>query len=353
MRFCMFGAQLAMVLMLSEAAAAKSVPIQVEAGAKYKHQASNVTLPATLGGIPRAHTTAFSDDLLDVGSEYIDADQTEYVSIYLFRNVSGDVPVWFDRARTAILNLKDKYPGAKPTGIRAFVPKGQKLATGLMEVMTTDGPLKSTGLMVLPFSGFYAKLRVSSKVKGPTELEQMMWSIANEIDWKSKQNEQTAAPVMDCTSTLTLSANAKPVEASKEDKMASALLSGLMSQMVAADPKKYKTTPGNFCREPNSGSWASDIYRFNQTNDSYMLALGDNGTAITVDKNSLAALMGDKKGKPAGYSVRYILMAKTISYPELDSLPTAERLTDYVDNSAPLSVATTWGDKKEVSISAD
>jgi hypothetical protein len=49
-----------------------------------------------------------------------------------------------------------------PGGIRAFTPRGQDRASGLMESYRTAGQYPATMLAVLPVQGFYAKVRASS-----------------------------------------------------------------------------------------------------------------------------------------------------------------------------------------------
>lgn len=351
MRKVLMGAAAAAAVSLPAAANAQFKSINIESGKPLRLKASGVDLPATIAGLPRTGAVAYSDDLLNVSTEYRSADDGDVVSVYVFRDVVGDGPVWFDRARYAILNLGNRYPGATSSGIRTFTPRGQKVATGLMEVFTTGGTYRSTGVMLFPFNGFYGKLRVSSRTRDAAQLEQLMWSAAASIEWKSRAQEALAVPVADCSARLAASDSAAAVVQSSEDRMMSAMLGGLIGQVVASG----KTTPvaGQYCREPGTARPAFAQYRFNQSADSYILTLGDTGNGLTVQPNSLLAIVNKEEGKPKTYSVSLVEMARTTSYADLDSLPTAERLVAHVESGKPISSSTTWGKRSNVNIYTD
>jgi hypothetical protein len=131
-----------------------ATPIESKPGKPWKHKATGAALPDILAGLPRTNMVYFTSPEVDVAADYQNADGTEAVTLYVYRDVSGSVPVWFDRSRFYIMNLPDKFGTATSTGVRPFTPRGQKVASGLIDSFSvTKGP-KTTGLMIFPFNGF-------------------------------------------------------------------------------------------------------------------------------------------------------------------------------------------------------
>ena len=177
-----------------------ATPIESKPGKPWKHKATGAALPATLAGLPRTSMVYFTSPEVDVAADYQNADGTEAVTLYVYRDVSGSVPVWFDRSRFYIMNLPDKFGTVTSTGVRPFTPRGQKVASGLIDSFSvTKGP-KTTGLMIFPFNGFYVKIRASSGTRDVPALEALMLEAANTIDWSSKA---LVAWVVECARKIT------------------------------------------------------------------------------------------------------------------------------------------------------
>src|SRR5207248_2174703 len=106
-------------------------PIAVGQGEAFGHQPSGIVVDATAAGIPRASVGQYDDKQLDIIVDFRTPDQSEITTIYLFRNVSGDVPLWFDRIQRTV-EATDKFGNLTITiPPAAFVPAGQSNARGL------------------------------------------------------------------------------------------------------------------------------------------------------------------------------------------------------------------------------
>ena len=327
-------------------------------GKPWKHKATGVAIPATLGGLPRTGVAYYSAPEVDVSANYQNADGTEIVTLYVYRDVSGSVPVWFDRSRFYVMNLPDKYGTATSSGVRAFTPRGQRVASGLMDSFSVTKGTKTTGLMILPFNGFYAKIRASSATRDIPALETLMTEAANAIDWSSKVAAPAAVAIADCPQALAARPAAKKSEGDDASRMMSALLGGAFAQVVANKSKEAKASPpSNYCREPGSANATSALYRANGEPDRYMLAMGDGGTAIYAGRNDLLneveAANAQQGSKPAAkYTVTYSQLDRTGTYSDFEGLPLPEQAIEEVQGGAPASVATTWGKEREISIGA-
>lgn len=251
-------------LMTVEAASAASSAAQPtsiphDSGNPWLHTATGLSVPAEVSGLKRTDVRWFSAPEVDVAAIYANADQSEIVTLYLFRNTSADVPVWFDRARVAILLRRELFGEVTPTGIKSFTPRGQDRATGLMESYRTTGSFSATMLAVLPVKGHYAKVRASSASKDPAALESLVRQLVDGINWTSDRQHPLAAPVSDCAAVLSVGKPARPIKASKEDRMMAGILGGVLAQ--APDEQKVEPAgpPPTFCREPGPAqlAWAS------------------------------------------------------------------------------------------------
>ena len=254
------------------------------------------------------------------------------------------------------LNLPDKFGTATSTGVRPITPRGQKVASGLIDSFTvTKGP-KTTGLIVFPFNGFYVKIRASSGTRDIPALETLMMEAVNSIDWSSKTLVTAAEPMADCPQPLATRPAAKRVEGDDMSGIMSALLGGAAAQVVANKSKDAKPAPApNYCREPGSANSGSTLYRANGDPDRYMLAMGDGGTAIYAGRNDLLALVEGSNAKEgaktsAKYTLTYSQLDRTGTYGDFEGLPLPEQAIEEVRNGSPSSVATTWGKKRDISI---
>ena len=328
---------------------AAPISLPAQAGKDYKHKPTGVRLPPALAGLNRDSVRGFAGPETDVASDYRNADGSEDLTVFLFRNVSGNVPVWFDRARSYIMSTPEKYGRPTSLGTRPFTPRGQSSTTGLMEIFTTGGRSRSTGLMILPVNNFYAKIRFSSATLDAAQLEQQMLAAANVIDWSSRAVGTPASPIADCASPLPARGLARVAVVSEQDRMMSALVLGLFSQV----PVKTKSQVQTFCREADAQQHHYGLYRPDASTSRYMLAIADSGRAVIVGSNDLAAVLSETKKSPR-YSVSFVDFDETRNFSDFDGLPLPEQAMQHTRTTKPISVSGTWGKaSKTVTIVTD
>ena len=145
------GISLSLVLLAAVPAAAQQPrPLDIPADQPFAHANSGMTLPATLGGLPRIIAREYEAPQLDVNVEYATPDRGEDISVYLFRSTAGSVPMWFDRAVLAVETRPLYGNPTRATLSPAFTPPGQSTASGMIAAWNVSGDYRSTALAVVP-----------------------------------------------------------------------------------------------------------------------------------------------------------------------------------------------------------
>ena len=344
-------------LLSTSAAAQQTLPLK--AGKAWKHKHSGIIVPATLAGTPREQGMAYAPDDLDVGLSFVVGDAVESLTFYIFRNTNGGVPVWFSQAQWGIEN-RDTY-GHPPIVVapQAFVPPGQRIASGLKAIYAPkSGSYRSTGIMLLPVGDWYVKVRGSSQTRSPEELSAWMDAALAEIKWPKKiESSALAVPVMPCATPLVFSIEAKdaPKDSSAD------LLGGVLGMMVADG--QVKPTPESeaalantrWCRDASVDGSAA-VYRRDEDPERYLLAVGDNGNGIWVEPDAGAALLTTaQKDAPVAprFSIKLMMAARDVNFVAQDRLPSPQRVLSSIEANRSTTSVSTWGKKSSITVNSD
>jgi hypothetical protein len=344
---------------VAQAQAQGPQPIELSAKAAFRHRHSKVQLPPAVMGLPRTRAVAYESDQLDTMAEYATPDLGEVYTIYIYRNVAGGLPVWFDRARR-LIERRAELGTATLHAAGEFVPPGRTNASGLLATYATAGKnYRSSGVALVPVGEWLIKLRTSSRTLAPAELEARMKAALAEIDWPKKMAPEPAvAPVADCASALALSGDAKPAE--KDDESGAAMLVGaLLGQGGASEEPSKQSAPRpttRWCRDsielPDAG-----VYRADEQKDGYFLAVADAGRGISVGPSAALLLLGAADEKKPGrerYEVRVILLSQTMTSALLDRLPPPAQAFAIAQQGRFATAFGTWGKGKgKLTIGAD
>lgn len=174
-----------------------------------------------------------------------------------------------------------------------------------------------------------------------------MLASANAMNWTSRKRELAAAPLSDCPAELPSRPTAKLAVVSDQDRMMAALLGGVVAQTAAA--KKAETVSVSYCREPGLSQIAYGLYRPDGSAERYILAITDAGQAVVVGHSDIAQILSEMKSAPR-ISVSYVQLEQTITYADFQTLPLPGQVVELVSKSAPLSVASTWGKSRNLTI---
>lgn len=340
----------AMMLCIGAGQAQGPRAIELSPNAPFKHRHSKVQFPPAVAGTQRTKAVEYEADQLDAASEYATADRGEIYTIYIYRNVSGALPVWFDRARRMI-EARTELGTVSLHGAGQFTPPGRATASGLIATYAASGKsYRSSGVALVPVGEWLVKLRASSQTLTPGELDARMKATFAEIVWPKKMAPAPVAmPVSACTSPLPLSGDAKPA-AKDEDSGAETLMGALIGMTaIQAPPKEAAARPqSRWCRDSIELANAG-VYRADEQKDGYFIAVADAGRGVSVGRSAghlLDELAGDKKRRSEKYEVQMILLSQTLTSGLLDRLPPPAQALAIAKEGPFASSFGTWGKGK-------
>ena len=342
-------AALAAGLMIPTPVAAQQVGAAVgaKAGKPYRFQHSGITAPAELDGMRRVDVRQLGENELDVFAVYQNGEDA--ITVYVYRSLSGGVPVWFDLARTAVEQRREMFGTVAPAVPAAFTPPGQATASGLLAGWTLNkAPYRGTALAILPVGEWLVKIRYTSTSMDGATVAARIPAVLGALEWpRVIPAAPVAAPVADCATPLAFSATAAPVTDAKAVQSA-ALTGGLVA--AAADGKiKPGTTPAVWCRDPAPAPIGA-AYRLNADPDGYLLAISDSGRGFSVQPDIVARELGQADGrKVAQWSVALYEPGSVATYGPMTGLPSPKTLVGAL-NRPILARTTTWGKERKVSV---
>lgn len=337
-----------LVSALPVAAQSHKSAIRASANKPYRFRHSRLSVPPVLDGIPRTAIEQFGSDELDVFARY--ERGSDLITVYVYRQVSGAVPVWFDRSRASIEARSEMFgtvtPAMAPT---AFTPPGQTTASGLMGGWTiTKPPYRGTALALMPMGEWLVKVRYSSITLDGPAVAARIPAVLAALDWpQTTAAAAPATPIADCTAPLAFPTTAQVVRDDKTLSM-SALTAGLLSSATARpDPNDAaKTPPPVWCRDTGPVRFGG-VYRPDNATDQYLLAFSDAGRGVRVTPDTLGALLNTEASPQ--WSIQLLDMGLTKSFPPMTALPRPDQVVDAIDGPM-LSSTTTWGRKTLVTI---
>ncbi|WP_324807099.1 hypothetical protein SH584_11155 [Sphingomonas sp. LY29] len=324
-------------------------PIPVRGDSPYRHKPSGITLAANAAGFFRVKVTSFDANELNVAIDYRSADGGDFVTLYIFRNVTGGIGPWFDRARRS-LEANPRVGRASLAGpVAAFAPYGQRVAGALKaNYALTNSQFRSTSIALTGTPEWYVKVRASSTTRTPEQLSQIVDAAFGAVSWPRQAQLQPVTEVADCQTPLAPSGPAKPAPPDSSALLMSAL-GGAVSMEAKSKAQVAPAAPAIWCREPG-GSPNATVYRPDGATDRYLLAINDAGIGAVVGRDELASLMST--AKTPRYSVQMMMMDRNEGLGAFASLPPATQAMQLVESGKIVFSSTTWGKGSRISIDA-
>jgi hypothetical protein len=307
--------------------------LAVPADAPWRHAATGMTLPARVGGFARRHVRDSTEAEFDVVATYVDRDEGIIALVYLYRTMTPDVPVWFDRALAQVV-----LPTGQPwPAIAGFTRPGATAASGLRTALNDNVPgIRSTAIAIAPLGPWLVKVRLGSRTLEPAALAERLDAFVAALTWPAQTGTARAAvPVQPCPTPLRLQ-QARVVNTRTEDML-------LDSALATAAPARGDVGPPPvYCREPGA-TVERGVYRPGAATDAYLIAMDDAGIALGVgDATGLSALIGNSNRRP---HFPMILLERNSSstLPSFDRLPPPDQALAVARSSTP-TMTTTVGD---------
>lgn len=329
----------------------------------WKHPHSKMEVPDQLAGLNRGDIRDVENNGLDVVISFDGAADGESTTVYIFRNVAGDVPVWLDRA-TAMLKARAEFSAAVATGEPAhYVPPVPNGVAGLSQVFSVPGnSWKSTAVAVLSTGDWYVKARLSSKTLSAEQLAARLADSLAAIKWPVARRGKAIAPavavspIAPCAAPLSYAAKAEAVAVDPAASLMSALIGAAMTGKNDKAKQKGKgadEVAETWCRDGkvvmiDNQLPIAAVYRRASSTEDYLLALADSGRAMMIGPNANVALLD--KDSPPSWTPRAILLDKTVMYQDVSGLAAPEQLFALFGNGKVVSSTPTFGKNRAISI---
>lgn len=313
--------------------------LDVPATAAWRHARTELILPPTIDGLARTEIRDLGNDELDVVASYEDRDEGVVATVYLYETGAPDVPLWFDRALTAIMeDLGNGLIGTAPPSPAAFARPGAANASGLRAIVDLHRPSAgSMALAIAPLGRFQLKIQIRGHLIGHAALDARLTRLIEGVRWPAEaaRPAPAAVPVEPCPAPLQLR-NARLLRT----EMADALMGAVIGAVDLTDESGNPPPPPVYCREPGAtAAWG--VYRPNAATDSYLIALNDAGIAYSVSEQlDLGALTGQGS---SGRRFALVLLARDTTgvVASFNRLPPPEQAMAVAQRSGPSILVST------------
>lgn len=293
--------------------------LSVPATSAWQHAETQIILPPQVAGLNRGALRDLGDGEMDVVAQYEGGADGVFATLYLFRTQTADVPLWFDRAMTAIM-LRSEYglADAATPAPTPFSRPSATVASGLRATVDVAAPgLRSTGIAIAPLGPYLVKVRMSSATLDRAALDERLSRFVEGLRWPAPvAGERAAVAILPCPEPLRLR-NARLVRTDGAEALMDAI-SG-----VVVEDREDRPPPPVYCREPGA-TLQYGVYRPNRSRNSYLVALNDAGIALSVgEAMDLSELMGGSSGRR--YSMTLEGRDTTTVLPSFNRLPPPEQ----------------------------
>lgn len=318
---------LAVAIGLSIPACADTMPIKSEPDKPWKHAETGIELPANAGGFRRDEGFDFGKTNSDVAFQYRDQATGTLATVYYFRAGLPDVSIWAERVADTIVEREDTYGRFDQAGRRwvLYTPTSGGTDSGIRFVYPVSGKeFSATGAAFEQHGDWLLGVRISSQKLDPAGLEARLAQLVSDLAVPAgKHLPFPAYAIQPCTEMLVIKP-AKPVKAgSTNNSIGAALVNSILPE-TAKDGEPRKVT---YCRDQPPGRQMG-VYRPNAARDSYVIAIGDGGIAISANRDAGAELMGEKPR----FGVTLITNDEQIGFALFQSLPSPAQAIEAVSS---------------------
>ncbi len=318
----------------------------------WSHDLSGLALPPMLAGFARGQSKQYDEDGYNVGVAFKDDATGSWADLFVYRAVPASVAIWGDRAIAGMFaNPMLGDVDANAVRITRFTPPNNAGAqSGLKVVAPLSNELKSSGLAIYLHDGWLVKLRMTSRKLDPAALDARMTEFMAGLALTPAT--QPAPPFVDIQNCAAPLKSGKKAKLMRLDMMGSILLGGTLGAAHEARIEQAKTDDDTvhpkaaWCRDPASQPQYG-IYRRGDADDSYLVAIGDVGTSLSVGRYDLGPLMSPSRG----FLVTQSDGVTEVTYPPFDRLPQPEQVLGLPGNVSPLfSAGILPGNEKKTTI---
>lgn len=245
----------------------------------WTHAKSGLSLPAEIGAMRRGEERDLSNGkTLDVMIQF--GQQTEPVTIYVYRSAFPNPALWFERIRHAMKqNVGSPTERVAP---RSFTFAGAPAPNGLREeiAIPNGGSWKTTAVAIAQVGEWIVKTRITSQTLDSAGIAAKMDSLL--AAFRAARTPAVPLPlIVPAPCDAKSAAGGKPLKTNSDEAMAGAMVTGVMVMAQARGQTGLASDPGSWCHE-SSEIPAQYISLYRQRDGKAWVALvGDAGIAIS------------------------------------------------------------------------
>jgi len=203
-----FGAIL-LLLAIPQAAPAQQAAqrtLAVPANASWQHAETQMILPSRSAGLTRGDIRNTTDAELDIIAAYENREEGITGTVYLYRTMTPDAALWFDRALTSIMMRPEYRLDGGPPAPTGFTRPGGSTASGLRAALDSSAPdLSGTAVAIVPLGGWLVKIRLSAARLDRSAIDNLLTRFIQELCWPAETSaERIAVPIEPCPAPLRL-----------------------------------------------------------------------------------------------------------------------------------------------------
>ena len=307
--------------------------IAVEEGVVWTQQFSGFPFPPAIAGFTRTEVVQYDKEGFNISATMQDSATGTTATLYVYRAGVPDLPIWADRAATSMLSSK-AYGSFNFDQAMAgsFALPGMESATGYRIAAPVSGSEStSTGVTIHITNGWLVKLRMTSRSLDVSALDRRMMDVLAGLQGPPATEPAVPfRPIDDCSEKLEIKRDAKLV---RLDMMGVILLGAAISagreeqQEKKADP----SGPTVWCRDEVGDGFA--VYRADQSDEGYLVALGDSGITASVGRYSTPGLMNPSRG----YLITVSDGVTEEILPPLTRMPKVEQVLSFAGRIGPVT----------------
>jgi len=268
-------------------ASAQDIPeLAVPADKDWAHDWTSMVFPSRIGGFERDGISQFEERQTNVVSQYFDDSSQTILSIYIYRPGNPDTAVWFDRALIPI-GAAEQYGSVDLDRMKigTFAPTGGVAESGMFAVLAVDGNFRSTALSMYRAGEWLVKVRISSRTLTVIEMDALRRDIERSLPKMEGLDSDQAYFIEECQTAMT-AGQAIPYNDPKGDIALAVEASISVAAARLDDNVEGAPAQSVYCRQGQRRDQLN-IYRLNESVDSYYTAIGDAGSGFSVFAKSL------------------------------------------------------------------
>lgn len=324
-----------------------AAPIALPKGKAWEHKQTKLKVPAVVDGFARYEAADYGSSQSDVMFQYRDTVSETRVTLYLYRAGSASVPIWADRAESSIAANAAAYGTLDKAGRRFsfYTPWSNAPNSAVRVTFPLSGKgVSATGLMLAKRGEWLIKIRMTSNRLDAASVEARLASFFTGLAFKpDKVGAEPAYAIQLCPDRLPAT-EASLVERGKDD----GVMAGALINSIAPMPAKNKPERAPvYCRDAASEGLYG-VYRPGGAMDRYLLAIGDGGVTMTVGRDALGELSGQREAR---FSPTLLTAERAVGFAPYTALPSPKQVMRSLNAAKPIWARSRLpGKEKEIQI---